>query len=136
MGPVEGTVDISALDEKDWVYCLDHGPKLVISARDMLIQITFLHRVYFTPVRMSRMYPGWDPHCPQCRTNLGTYLHMFLDCPALSTFWSGIFNHLNIRLELSVPVTLELALLGIHEDEQRPHHSKRMISYLCFYAKK
>lgn len=43
-------MDIPALDKEDWVDCLEQGPKLVISAGDKLIQIKFLHRVYFTPV--------------------------------------------------------------------------------------
>lgn len=126
-------IDIPASDRENWADCLEQGPKLVISSGDKLIQIKFLHRVYFTPVCLSRIYPDRNPHCPRCRTQLGTYLHMFWDCPALSIFWSGI--QLNVQLELSVPMSPELALLGIHEDEQRPHHSKLLILYL-FYAKK
>lgn len=130
-------LDTPTLEKEDWVDCLKRGPKLVVSTGDKLIQIKFLHRVYFTPMRLSRIYPDRDPHCPRCwMMQEGNYLHMFWDCPALSTFWSGVFEQLNVRLELSVPRTPELALLGIHEDEQRPHHSKLLISFLLFYAKK
>lgn len=129
-------LDISTLDREDWLDGLEHGPKLVISSGDKVIQIKFLHWVCFTPMRLCRIYPNRDPHCPCCRMQLGTYLHMFWECPTLSTFWSGIFEQLNARLELSVPMSPELALLEIHEDEERPHHSKLLILYLLFYAKK
>lgn len=128
--------DIPTLDREDWEACLEHGPKLVISAGDKLTQTKFLHRVYFTPAILSKIYPDRDPHCPRCQTQIGTYLHMFWDCPALSKFWLGVYDHLNIRMDLSVPKTPELALLGIHEDEHRSHHSKILISLLFYYAKK
>lgn len=47
-----------------------------------------------------------------------------------------MFNEINLRLQLSLPVLRELALLGVHEDAQCSHHSKLLISYLLFYAKK
>lgn len=85
---------------------------------------------------MSRIYPGRNPQCPRCLTHPGTYMHMFWSCPMLSSFWAEIFDQLNVRLELNVPMTPELALLGVHDDDQRSHHSKLLISYLLFYAKK
>lgn len=128
--------DIPTLEREDWDKCLESGPRLVVAAGDKLTQIKFLHRVYFTPVRLSKMYSDRDPHCSRCRMHLGTFMHMFWECPALTKFWSEIYEQLNVRLELEVPRTPELALLGIHEDEQRPHHSKLLISYLFFYARK
>lgn len=46
--------DIPSLDKEGWEDCLEQGPKLVISSRDELIQVKFLHRVYYTPGRLHR----------------------------------------------------------------------------------
>lgn len=37
---------------------------------------------------------------------------------------------------LHLPVSPDLLLLGIHDDTQRSHHLKLLISYLLYYAKK
>lgn len=42
----------------------------------------------------------------------------------------------NARLQLEIPLTSELALLGIQDEEQRPRYTKLLISFLLFYAKK
>lgn len=52
------------------------------------------------------------------------------------SFWTGVFESINIRLQLTLPVSPELALLGIHEDDQRPRYTKILVSLLLFYAKK
>lgn len=127
--------DIPSLDKEDWEYCLDQDPRLVISSRDKLIQVKFLHRIYYTPQRLHHIFPDQDPNCPRCKTRVGTFLHMFWDCPVISSYWSAVFGEINLRLQLSVLVVPELALLEVHNDAQRSHHQKLLISYLLFYAK-
>lgn len=107
--------DIPSLDRESWDDSLEGGPKPVISFRDKLILVKFLHRVYYTSVRLHKMYPARYLKCPLCRIHLGSYLHMFWDCPSIAEFWSDVFELINFRLQLSLPASLELALLGIHE---------------------
>lgn len=108
--------DIPSLDREDWEDCLEQCPKLVISSRDKLIQISFLHWLYYTPGRLQSIYPDRNPHCHRCQTLLDTYPHMFLERLSIFTFWSEVFELINLRLDSSVPMSLELALLGIHDD--------------------
>lgn len=115
---------------------MEYGPKLIISSGDKLIQVKFLHRIYYTPQRLHRMFPDKDSECPRCKTLIGTFFHMFWNCPIISTYWTKVFGEINSKLQLSLPMSPELALLGVHDDEQRPHHLKLLISYLFFYAKK
>ena len=61
---------------------------------------------------------------------------MFWACPKLSDFWSAVFDFINVRLQLDVPVELALGLLGIQDDDQRPRFTKTLLSMLLFYAKK
>lgn len=69
--------DIPSLDGEDWGDCLEQVPKLVISSKDNLIQVKFLHRVYYTPARLHRIFPDRDPVCHSCKVRPGSYLHMF-----------------------------------------------------------
>lgn len=128
-------MDIPSLDREDWEDCLEHCPKLVISSRDKLIQTKCLHQVYFMPGRMSKMYPDRRAYCPCCHTQMGKYFHMFWECPKIQAFLY-IFELINLRLDLSIPMSPELALPGISDDAQRTHHSKLFFSYLLFYTNK
>lgn len=53
--------DIPSLDREGWEDCLEYGPKLVIASKDKLIQVKFIHRVYYTPQRLHRIFPERDP---------------------------------------------------------------------------
>lgn len=61
---------------------------------------------------------------------------MFWTCPSVGLFWAGVFEYINMRLALSIPVSPELALLRIHDDDQRPQDTKLLVSMLMFYAMK
>lgn len=128
--------DIPALDKEGWEDCLDYGPKLVIASKDKLIQVKFLHRIYYTPQKLHCIFPDRDPTRPNCKTQVGTFFHMFWDCPIIATYWSAVFSAINRRLQLSIQALPELALLGVHDNEQRSHHLKLLTSYLLFYVKK
>lgn len=39
----------------------------------------------------------------------------------MATFWAKVFEVNNVRLQLSLPMSPELALLGIQDDEQIPN---------------
>ena len=63
-------------------------------------------------------------------------MHEFWTCSKLLDFWSAVFETVNVRLHLSLPVSPELVLLGVQDDEQRPRYVKLLLSLLFFYAKK
>lgn len=58
--------DIPTLDREHWDDALEQNSKLVISSKDKLIQTKLLHRVYYTPVRLHKLFPDRDPHCSRC----------------------------------------------------------------------
>lgn len=53
----------------------------------------------------------------------------------IMSYWHNK-NKINLRLQLTLTPTPSLALLGTPDDEQRSHHSKLLILYLLYYAKK
>lgn len=120
---------------EDWDDRLEQGPRLVISSRDKLIQVKFLHRIYYTPQKLHCIFPDSDPLCPKCKTQVGTFLHMFWDFPIIVRSWAETFSEINLRLQLSLSATPEQALLGVH-DRQHPYHLKLLVSHLLFQAKR
>lgn len=128
--------DLPDLDIEDWKGCLEDSVKLLISTRDKLIQIHFLHRVYYMPQRLHRIYPQRSPDCTYCVGDVGTYLHMFWSCPRVAHFWGEMVELVNVRLQLTLPTTPKLLLLGIQDDDQRHRCTKLLISYLFYHAKR
>lgn len=68
--------DIPSLDEEEWEECLTSYIPSMIAAKDRFIQFKFLHRAYFTPQRLARIYPQRDPNCQRCKQEVGTFWHM------------------------------------------------------------
>lgn len=58
--------DIPSLDREGWEDCSEYGPKL--------IQVKFLHRIYYTHQRLHRIFPDRDPECPRCKAHIGTFI--------------------------------------------------------------
>lgn len=65
--------DIPNLESEDWDEGVQQYIPLMISARDRYIQLKFLHKVYYTPQKLARIYPTQSDRCPKCRNELGTF---------------------------------------------------------------
>lgn len=128
--------DIPDLDREDLDDCMADSTALLISSKEGLIQVKFLHRVYYTP-RGSTRYTHNDRRIvPRCQNSVGTYFHMFWSCPKIARYWAEVVDSVNGRLQLNLPVSPELALLGIQDDDQRPRYTKLLLTYLFYYAKR
>lgn len=49
---------------------------------------------------------------------MASLLHMLWDYPKIQIFWREVYELLNVKLEMSIPLSPELALLGIQDDDQ------------------
>ncbi len=41
---------------------------------------------------LHKFYPSVSPICDKCKSNDGTLLHLFWNCPLMYSFWSSIFS--------------------------------------------
>ena len=85
--------------------------------RHNLIQFKILHRLHFSRDRLAAIYPNTDPHCLRCHQGIATIGHMFCACPALTHFWTKIFEaftHMCGRLIPPDPIT---AIFGVRAEE-------------------
>lgn len=112
---------------------------MLISSRDRLIQVEFLHRIYYKPQRLHNIYPERSADCTHCKGNVGTYMHMFWSCHGVACFWIEVVKLINLRLQLTLPTTSQLLLLGIHDDDQRSRYTKLLnqltLLFLCTHGR-
>lgn len=74
-----------------------------ICARHSLLQCKVVHRVHYTNMRLSRMYPNVIDSCNRCHQSPADHSHMFWFWPRLATFWSEIFITLSRAYNTTEP---------------------------------
>ncbi len=50
----------------------------------------FIQRIYLTPVRLSKIYPGASPLCNRFKTHKGTIKHIFWNFEKLKEYWDSV----------------------------------------------
>lgn len=81
--------DLGLLDEEDWTEALAAPRGAAIAVQLRLIQFKYLHRVYFTRMRLWRAGLIASPVCLRCNQEEGTFLHTVWKCSSLDRFWKG-----------------------------------------------
>ena len=105
------------LSAQTWEGSLDFIHTSSLCLRHNLIQFKILHRLHFSRDRLAAIYPNTDPHCLRCHQGIATIGHMFWACPALTNFWTKIFEaftHMCGRLIPPDPIT---AIFGVRAEE-------------------
>lgn len=95
--------------------CVTHT---VISARDKLIQLRYLHRIYFTPKILFLMRKRTSPTCQKCDTVQGDFLHMVWSCTEVRPFCSAITAFILEVFEFPNICNTKWCLLGVFDPIQ------------------
>ena len=111
----EGDLGVS-LTEDLWSDAQESVHTASICARHGLIQFRVLHRLHYSKVKLSKMYPNIDPMCDRCKAFPATLGHMFWSCPNLFNFWNSIFKALSDILGYKVDPDPVMAVLGVPGD--------------------
>lgn len=75
------------LSEEDCEEATEVCFKDVISTADQLFQLKFIHHLHCTPAKLAHMGLGSDIACSRCGLTAVNLLHMFWNCPGLTSFW-------------------------------------------------
>lgn len=75
--------DISDLPEDAWGNFLYQYITKVICSRDKLIQLKYLHHIYYIPYRLFRMGKIPTPTCHRCGSDDRTFFHTVWQCPII-----------------------------------------------------
>lgn len=100
------------LDDKTWQYCCEATKRISLNGRHRLIQFKFLNRIYYTPSRLYRYGLRQTAACECCEASDADFLHLAWTCPAIETFWLGIFAKLSAITQVELQPDPLLALLG------------------------
>lgn len=75
-----------------WTKALNNVHSSSICARHGLLQFKILHRLHFSKVRLSKMFPGINSACDRCGQDQAMLAHTFWSCPNIVPYWIKIFD--------------------------------------------
>ena len=94
------------------------------------IHLKIVHRAYFTPKRRHAMKLESSPCCQLCTQGcLGTFTHMFWECPGVQLFWLQVTKSLSKILNKEVPCCPVLCLLNDNSQFPMSTHEKRFFFF-------
>lgn len=77
-----------------------------------MINYNFVHRIYFTPVRLYKMRASESDLCWHCREDKGTFYHMVWACAKVRSFWDKVTQLLGEIMGTTVHCDPALCLLN------------------------
>lgn len=98
---------------EEWgkIYALSH--KSSISGYTQEKNYKVLSRWYKTPDLIHKIYPSSSALCWRCGDAIGSYVHIWWDCPDVKSFWTRIFSLHNRVTSSSVACDPEIGLLSL-----------------------
>lgn len=107
----------------------------MIAVRERFIQFNFLHRAYYTPQRLSRIYPQRVPNCQRCKQEIGTFWHMIWSCPKIQPYWEAVASKLTDVIGTDIQVGPSILLLSYLENVDVERYSKLCLMFSLYYAR-
>lgn len=101
------------IQEESWEQAIERIRSTTTCARLGLIQFKVLHRVHFSKLRLSEIYPDVEDKCDKCHGSPCHLSHMFFFCPDLKDFWLGYFNIMSSVLGVNLQPCPLIAIFGI-----------------------
>lgn len=117
-------IDIS---ESIWSKMVQGIHKSSICMKHAVMQFKIFHRLHWTKVKLSQFTPNIDPMCDRCRQAQATLIHMFWECPKISTFWKLIFDLLSKITDKSLGPSTPLAVLGVVTQNPEQKYNKPLV---------
>uniref|UniRef100_A0A803TZP9 Reverse transcriptase domain-containing protein n=1 Tax=Anolis carolinensis TaxID=28377 RepID=A0A803TZP9_ANOCA len=78
--------------------------------------LKILHRWYLTPQKIGFMYKNTNNKCWKCKSQVGSYHHMWWSCRKMAKFWTMMLDESNKILNTNFAKTPELLLLGLYDE--------------------
>lgn len=121
---------------EDWDNLWTQPFKQLVSTRDRFIQFKFLHRSYYTPARLSKIFPTASVECWRCFHSPADAEHIFWHCPHVRRFWVDITSCIAELISVPIPTTVRVCLLGLVDDVVPTHAMRTMLNVLLLYGRK
>ena len=98
---------------EQWKMALQGAHTASICAWHGLTQFRVLHRLHFSKVKLSKMFPEVDSTCDRCKVSPASLAQSFWPCPKLSTYWNSIFGTLSDVFKMVIEPDPMIAIFGV-----------------------
>lgn len=95
-----------------------------------------LHRIYLTPLKLSKIYPWASSQCWKCGSNDANFRHMLWSWPKLQSFWDVVIKFITSLTTIIIPQTVSVCLLGLVVPLAHRRATTTLLGLLLFYARK
>lgn len=85
-----------------------------IALREHLYKV--LHRWYWTPCRISKMFPNASMACWRCGDTMATFSHIWWDRCKINVYWETVSRDVEMIIGQRIPFTLKTYLLHDYSD--------------------
>ena len=82
------------------------------------------------------MKPELSAECWRCGVSPGDFTHIFWTCPKIQQYWTEVLDLIGLVALITVPITMEVCLLGLIETLVPTVAGRTLIGLLLFYARK
>lgn len=91
------------------------------------------NRWQYSPCRLTKFFPNTSPLCWRNCGLRGHLLHMFWECPCLTSFWNQVFQLISSITGIITTPNPALAILHIGI-ETFPYEMRSIVSYILLVA--
>ncbi|CAH2325404.1 mucin-5AC-like isoform X1 [Pelobates cultripes] len=96
----------------DWLVSLTYTNKYIHCLKLTECHFKVIHRWYFTPTRLAKMYDTYDSTCWRCGTHPGTYIHICKIIIARHWKSSNPFHKSHLIDQIIFQLTMEKAIIN------------------------
>ena len=122
------------ITEKQWLYCCSAIQKVSFNSRHRLLHFKFLHRMYYTPLRLHKLGLRGDSYCQRCGEGEAGFLHLAWSCPPIYSYWSQVLEVMHRMIGEDIDWSPLIVLLGCVMD--LPRHCRRLVALGLVVAKR
>lgn len=126
--------DFPTLDMENWEEMWECSFSQLVSARDSLVQFKILHKVYYTPMHLHKIYLSIPTSCWRCDSPSANFIHIFWSCPQIQIFWAEVTTFILSATTIQVPLSVEVCLLGLVEPLAPCQAVRTLLGLLLYYA--
>uniref|UniRef100_A0A803K169 Reverse transcriptase domain-containing protein n=1 Tax=Xenopus tropicalis TaxID=8364 RepID=A0A803K169_XENTR len=128
--------DLGPILDDQWKEVLASPITVSINCRHEMLQLYLIHRAYYTPAKLHKIYQESSPLCFRCQAETGTLLHTLWSCPMLTTYWASILNKLNAVIDSDITPSPKVCILGITSSLELNQDLKTLITKALFQARR
>ena len=95
-----------------------------------------IHRFYYTPVRLQKMFPDNSDLCCKCKIFKGTLVHLLWDCEYIKQFWKSIHDVIQQITGKTFDMSTSLYLLNLYPEGVFDNAMQSLLSIVMSSARK